>query len=106
MAVTTRLELAVTSSFNDIEEHGRHCKSLEAHNRQRYCVSRCVSRKPLSPVPGQASSFRFACPEWIAHRCSVRPWGKMRLFFLRHRRHEFFGAALHVALVERFFYCC
>jgi hypothetical protein len=32
------------STFNDIEEHGRHCKSLEVHHRQRYCVSRCVSR--------------------------------------------------------------
>src|ERR1041385_6043824 len=27
-------------AFNDIEEHGRHCKSLEVHHRQRYCVSR------------------------------------------------------------------
>src|SRR6516164_5402544 len=28
-----------------MEEHGRHCKSLEVHHRQRYCVSRCVSRR-------------------------------------------------------------
>jgi hypothetical protein len=32
------------STFNDIEEHGRHCKSLEVHDRQRYCVSRIVYR--------------------------------------------------------------
>src|SRR2546425_7466440 len=35
---------AFKRTFNDIEEHGRHCKSLEVHHRQRYCVSRCVSR--------------------------------------------------------------
>jgi hypothetical protein len=29
---------------SDMEEHGRHCKSWEVHHRQRYCVSRCVSR--------------------------------------------------------------
>ena len=29
-----------TSTFNDMEEHGRHCKSWEVHHRQRYCVSR------------------------------------------------------------------
>jgi hypothetical protein len=34
----------VISTFNDMEEHGRHPKSLEVHHRQRYCVSRCVSR--------------------------------------------------------------
>jgi len=27
-----------------MEEHGRHCKTLEVRGRQRYCVSRCVSR--------------------------------------------------------------
>lgn len=32
--------------------------------------------------------------------------GQVRLFFLCHRRHEFFCAALHVALVERFLYRC
>ena len=39
------------STFNDMEEHGRHCKSLEVHHRQRYCVSRCVSRRLLPTVP-------------------------------------------------------
>ena len=63
MAGTTRLELATSavtvSTFNDMEEHGRHRKSLEVRHRQRYWASRCVSRKLLSTVPGQASNFRF-----------------------------------------------
>jgi hypothetical protein len=42
MAGTTRLELA-TSAVTDMEEHGRHRKSLQVRRRQRYCVSRCVS---------------------------------------------------------------
>jgi hypothetical protein len=46
MAGTTRLELATSAvtAFNDMEQHGRHRKSLEVRRRQRYCVSRCVSR--------------------------------------------------------------
>jgi hypothetical protein len=46
MAGTTGLEPAAfaVTAFNDIEEHRRHCKSLEVHHSQRYCVSRCVSR--------------------------------------------------------------
>jgi len=47
MAGTTRLELAtsaVTGTFNDIEEHGRHRKSLEVHHRQRYlCIAMCIA---------------------------------------------------------------
>jgi hypothetical protein len=31
----------VTSTFNHMEEHGRHCKSLEVRHRQHYCVSQC-----------------------------------------------------------------
>jgi hypothetical protein len=46
----------VTSTFNDIEEHGRHCKSLEVHHRQRYCVSRCISRRPPGVTRGQSVS--------------------------------------------------
>jgi hypothetical protein len=41
-----RDSLRVLSTSNDMEEHGRHCKSLEVHHGQRYCVSRCVSRLP------------------------------------------------------------
>src|ERR1700674_1023443 len=45
-------EAAGSSTFNDIEEHGRHCKSLEVHHGQRYCVSQCVSRRPLGIMRG------------------------------------------------------
>jgi alkylhydroperoxidase/carboxymuconolactone decarboxylase family protein YurZ len=48
MAGTTALEPAASAvTVNDIEEHGRHRKSLEVHHRQRYCVSPCVSRTLL-----------------------------------------------------------
>ena len=62
MAGTTRLELAtsavtVTSTFNDMEEHGRHRKSLEVRRRQRYCVSRCVSRS-RSDIHQMSEDFR------------------------------------------------
>jgi len=40
----TRTRDLCRDSFNDMEEYGRHCKSWEVHHRQRYCVSRCVSR--------------------------------------------------------------
>jgi hypothetical protein len=40
----TRTRDLCRDSFNDMEEHGRHCKSWEVHHRQRHCVSRCVSR--------------------------------------------------------------
>jgi len=42
----------------DLEEHGRRCKSLEVHYRQRYCVSRYVSRRP--PGAWTARYFRVA----------------------------------------------
>jgi hypothetical protein len=45
----------VTSTFKDIKEHGRHCKSLEVRRRQRYCVSRCVSQAD----PRDARDARF-----------------------------------------------
>jgi Phage integrase family len=41
---------------NDIEEHGRHCKSLEVHHSHRYCVSRCVSRVKRSQLPFSKAS--------------------------------------------------
>lgn len=59
MAGTTGLEPTAsavtvqrdTSTFSNMEEHGRHCKSLEVHHRHRYCVSPCVSRvKRLYPI--------------------------------------------------------
>jgi hypothetical protein len=50
----TRTRDLCRDSFNDIKEHGRQCKSLEVHHRQRYCVSRCVSRRPPEVMSGQA----------------------------------------------------
>src|SRR6266536_247471 len=38
------------STFNDMEEHVRHSKSLEVHHRQHYCESRCVSRVPVGEL--------------------------------------------------------
>src|SRR5579872_4947949 len=63
MAGTTGLEPATSavtvSTFNDMEEHGRHCKSLEVHLRQRYCVSRCVSRRLPFNCPALAPELRL-----------------------------------------------
>ncbi len=41
-------------TFNDMEEHGRHRKSLEVRARQRYCVSRCVSRERSATLFGRS----------------------------------------------------
>jgi hypothetical protein len=62
MAGTTRLELATSAvtAFNDMEEHGRHCKSLEVRRRQRYCVSRCVSRGLLPTMGDRRVTPGFA----------------------------------------------
>jgi hypothetical protein len=58
MAGTTALEPAASAvTVNDIEEHGRHRKSLEVHHRQRYCVSPCVSRT-LLPLGKEAEAKR------------------------------------------------
>jgi len=32
-------QLAVLGTLSDMEEHGRHCESLEVGRRQRHCVS-------------------------------------------------------------------
>jgi len=34
------------STCNDLQEHGRHPKSLQDSLRHRYCVPRCVPRSP------------------------------------------------------------
>src|SRR5437899_5480911 len=65
----TRTRDLCRDTFNDMEEHGRHCKSLEVHHRQRYCVSRCVSRRPPGVMRGQTVSS-----EWPAIRESTTDW--------------------------------
>jgi len=51
-----------------MEEHGRHCKSLEVRRRQRYCVSRCVSRRLLSTLPDR----RVISALPVQDRCQAR----------------------------------
>jgi hypothetical protein len=56
MACSTRFEFATSAGtagskyFKDMEEHGRHPKSLEVRRRPRYCVSPCAPRRFLSTV--------------------------------------------------------
>jgi hypothetical protein len=68
----------LSSTFNDIEEYGRHCKSLEVPHRQRYCVLLCVSRRPPGVMRGQSVSSelpvtRPEIPAALRSRLAKRP---------------------------------